>query len=281
MRIKKLAAAIGVYMTNHGLILGGILPEVDKLDSVPEFQRPWYSADAGTGKFKLDFSKVDVEDVTGLRNTVAATRREIADSKAAQARAVTEALEPFKGIDPVKTKQLLSQFDNEEEAALISQGAEGIKRVIEKRTEKLRAELARQVDEAQQRADGALEVASSFMEQVLDNHIRAAASKAGIHPSAIDDALLRGRGIFSLNDEGEVVQFEDDSETVVMGKDGKTSFSPAEWLEGMKKSAPHWFPAGGSGGGATGDRGGRGGADLSGLSPTQQLTEARLAARRK
>jgi len=38
----------------------------------------------------------------------------------------------------------------------------------------------------------------------------------------------------------------------VLGKDGKTPFSPAEWIESMTEIAPHWFPASSSGGGASG-----------------------------
>jgi len=273
MKLKQLTT----YLMQRGLIAMAIQPEVDSLDAVPEFQRGWYAQDAG-GKFKIDFSKVEVEDVTGLRNTVAATRKEAAEAKRLADQRIADALRPYEGIDPVKTKAMLSKFTDDEEAALIADNK--FDEVIARRSAKRDAELQRQVDEAHEQANGALEVASTFMERVLDNHVRAAAADSGLHPSAIEDALLRARAIFSLNDEGEAVQFYEDGETVVLGKDGKTPFSPREWLESMKQKAPHWFPAGGSGGGSMGNKVASGGRDLSGLSPQQRMTMARATVKK-
>jgi hypothetical protein len=36
----------------------------------------------------------------------------------------------------------------------------------------------------------------------------------------------------------------------VLGKDGKTPFSPQEWMEMQKELKPHWFLASNSGGGS-------------------------------
>lgn len=264
---------LALYLHNVGLIAGAILPEVDKLDAVPEFQRGWYAQDAATGKYKLDYTKVDVEDVTGLKRTVEATREEARRAKAEREEAVRKALEPYQGIDPEKTRALLSKFENEEEAALIAAGK--VDEVINRRMAKRDQEIQRQVEEANESAAGALEVAATFMERALDNEVRSAAIKAGLHPSAVEDALFRARAIFDVDDEGNVVQFDEDGETPVLGKDGKTPYSVNEWLETMRKEAPHWFPSGQSGGGAGGDRGSRPGADMSGMTPTQRLTAAR------
>lgn len=61
--------------------------------------------------------------------------------------------------------------------------------------------------------------------------------------------------MFALDESGQAVQ-RDAEGNLVIGKDGKTPYSPAEWLESMRETAPHWFPAGasgsGSGGGAKG-----------------------------
>lgn len=279
MKMKLLAS----YMARSGLLLNALAPEVDKLDAVPEFQRPWYAQDAATGKFKLDFAKVDVEDVTGLRNTVKATRQEVADAKAAAKKAVEEALAPYKDLgDVTKLKELMAQFEDADEAKLIAQGKAGIDQIIARRIAKREAELLRQVEEANNSSKGALEVASTFMERVLDNHIRAAAAETpGFHKTAINDALLHGRNIFSVDDDGNAVQFDEDGETPVMGKDGKTPFSVKEWLESKRADCPHWFAAGGSGGGSQGDKGGKGGNIPAGLSPQQRMTMARAQQGRK
>jgi len=262
MRIKKLALAVGSalngmafrYMARTGMVLSAISLEVDAIETVPEFQRGWYAQDATTKKFKLDPSKVDVEDVTGLKNTVVATRREAAEAKKAGERALADFAKQFEGIDPVKTRELLAKFDGQDEAALIAAGK--IDEVIDRRMAKKMSAVDAQLAEARAQGSGALEVASAFMGRVLDNHVRAAAAKAGMHAGAVEDALLRARGIFSVDDEGNAVSFEgeDDEETVVLGADGKTPYSVDEWVTEMKKKSPHWFPASASGGGAGGGK---------------------------
>jgi hypothetical protein len=122
-----------------------------------------------------------------------------------------------------------------------------------------------------------------FADRVLENHIRAAASKAGVHQHAIDDALARSRSIFRLNDEGDAVQVDAEG-NVVVGKDGKTPFQPGEWLEGMKEQAPHWFPAQNAGGGANGKQAAGGSktvkrSDFDAMPPNEKATTA--AAMRK
>ena len=260
------------WLRRCGLVQGAIAFEVDDVAALPEFQRAWYDQDAATKKFKLNPAKVEVEDVTGLKNTVTATRKEAADAKRLADQRVADALKPFEGIDPVRTRALLDKFNGEDEAALIAAGK--IDEVINRRMEKHTKAQQKLIDEASAREGGAMELAQSLMEDAVDNKVRAACAKAGLHASAVDDALLRARAIFSLDDDKNVVQFDENDE-IVLGKDGKTPFSPAEWLESMKEAAPHWFPAGGSGGGAGGSRLKSGGQDLSGLSPVARLTAAR------
>lgn len=266
---------LNLYLARAGLRLGAIVLEADKLDAIPEYQRAWYAEDPVTKKFKLDPSKVDVEDTGGLRSALQKERAAVAAAKAEADRKLAEALAPFEGIDPKQVKELMAQFASAEEREAIKNGH--IDEVIKTRMQKEREALSAEVAASQEERDGALEVASTFMERVLDNAVFSAAVKAGLQSSAIDDALLRARSIFSLDDDGNAVQFEEDGETVVLGKDGKTPYSPGEWLEEMREKAPHWFPAGNAGGGAPGSKGAKGRPDLSGLSPVARMTAARAA----
>jgi len=77
---------------------------------------------------------------------------------------------------------------------------------------------------------------------VLGDEIRSASSKAGALPSAQDDLILRAKGIFQINDEGEAIAVDEEGNSI-MGKDGKTALSPVEWVESLKESAPHLFPS--------------------------------------
>lgn len=226
----------------------GLALVVEKLDGVAEGQRALYVEK--DGKFHLDVD--GIEDTSGLKSALQKEREAAKEAK----RLAKEIEDRYAGIDPVKVKSMMAQFDADGEAALIAAGK--IDEVINRRTEKLRTELQKQVDAAHEKEKLAESKAGKFSQRVLDNHIRAAAAKAGIHAVAIEDALFRARSMFSLNEDGEAVQVGSDG-MPILGKDGKTPFSPAEWLEGMKELAPHWFPAGSSGSGASGSGSGAGG----------------------
>lgn len=263
------------FLRRCGLVLGAVAPEVDDVATLPEYQRAWYTQDPTTKKFKVDLTKVDVEDVTGLRNANVTLRNENKTAKEAQEAAVREAMKKYEGIDPDKARAMLAAFHSEEEKRLIAQGPEGINKVVQARMENARLEYERQCSAANKERDEAYAERDQHRDRVVDNHVRAAAAEAGIVPSAIEDVLLRGRQIFKLDSKANPVQYDEDGKTVILGKDSKTPFSPKEWLEGMKVKAPHWFPASGSGGGAGGGGKGKTQADLSKLSPTERINHAR------
>lgn len=166
-----------------------------------------------------------------------------------------ESLKRFDGIEPDAVREILKRFADDEEAGLIKAGK--IDEVLNKRTERMKADYDKRLKEALATAEQATKRAQAFQGRVLDDAIRAAAAKAGIHQHAIDDALFRARSMFALDENGQAVQLGDDGKPV-LGKDGKTPFTPLEWLEGMKEKAPHWFPASASGGGSGGSGAGAG-----------------------
>jgi hypothetical protein len=92
----------------------------------------------------------------------------------------------------------------------------------------------------------------------IDGRIREAASRAALVPSAIEDVLGRGRRVFALDEAGSPVARNAAGE-VIAGKDGESPLTPAEWLETMKETAPHWWPpSSGAGAPGAGARGGEG-----------------------
>lgn len=246
-------------MTSAGLHLGALSMTVDDIETVPEGNRPLYVE--RDGKFHLDVS--GIEDTAGLKSALEKER--IAAREARQARQALETR--FSGIDPDQVRTLLAKIENDDEGKLIAAGK--IEEVVAKRNEKFRLEMEKKLAQALEQVSAADAKTAKFSQSVLDNHIRAATSKAGLHPHAIDDALLRARSMFALDENGVAIQL-DQTGNPVLGKDGKTPFSPLEWLEGMKESAPHWFPAGSSGGGAGGGSTGAGSA--------KKMTRAAFAA---
>lgn len=149
-------------------------------------------------------------------------------------------LKQFDGIDPEAVRNILSRFDNEEEQKLIAGGK--FEELIERKTERMRKNHEQELKARDEQISKAQSTAKAFEQKVLANELRAAATKAGVHEFAIDDVLSRGRSIFGLSEDGSAVMVDSNGE-IVMGKDGKSPATPLEWLEGLKESAPHWWPA--------------------------------------
>lgn len=152
----------------------------------------------------------------------------------------TDNLKRFEGIDPERVKDILQRFENDEEAKLIAEGK--IDEVINKRTERLRHDVEKKLQSENRRAEKAEEFANKFRNRVLGDEIRAAASQSGALASAQEDLILRAKGIFKINDEGQAVAVDEENNRI-MGKDGRTPLTPAEWIDSLKESAPHLFPS--------------------------------------
>lgn len=222
---------------------------VESLDKVAEPYRELY--EEKDGKFTL--SVEGLEDVTGLKASLAAARE---DAKKERQEKVKLA-ERYKDIDPDRYKEMMAALEGDEESQLIKAGK--LDEVFNRRTEKLKAAHQKEIEAERAKEKAALDKAAKYQGRVLENAIRAATSKAEMHKHAVDDAVLHAKSIFTVDEDGNAVKLGADGQPV-LGKDGKTPYSPAEWLEERKETSPHWFLNGNSGGGAQGDKGGSGGA---------------------
>ena len=157
------------------------------------------------------------------------------------------------GLDIGAVKTMLEKAGESEEAKLIAEGK--IEEVVNKRTERLRAEHARQLQAEKERADAAERSSAALKERALADAVRSAASKAGALTEATDDFVFRSRGMFAFDESGEVVAVDRDGQPII-GKDGKTPVSPLEWAESLKEAAPHLWPRA-AGAGAPGNNGGK------------------------
>jgi hypothetical protein len=150
----------------------------------------------------------------------------------------TTNLQRFDGIDPDAVKTMLSRFASDEEAGLIKAGK--IDEVLNKRTERMQAEHLKAVKAENERAAKAEGKAAKLADRTLSASLKDAAAKAGVHPTALDDIALRGRGLWRLNDDGDAVAMN--GEDIVLGKDGKTPLTPTEWVDSLREVAPHFWP---------------------------------------
>lgn len=238
---------------------------VEKLEAVPEAVRALYVE--RDGKYHLDVD--GVPDVTGLKSALESERA----SAKAEAKAKKELEARYSGIDPDKYRQIMSKFEGEEEAQLIAAG--NLDEVVAKRAAKRDTDWQKKLDAVSQAAESEKARAEKFLGRVLDDQIRAAVN-GKVHEKAVEDALFRARMMFTLDDNGYAVQKDSDG-AIVIGKDGKNPFTPAEWIESMRDAAPHWFPATGSGSGAQQHNltGGMGKAAMMSLPPKERMEAAR------
>lgn len=156
-----------------------------------------------------------------------------------------EQLKAFEGLDPAALKAMKDRLDQDEDVKLLAEGKKN--EVIEKYTQRMRDQHKAELEAAAQKTAAEAARADIYKSAVLDNQIRAACT--GMHPGAIDDALLHARNTFVLDAKGKAVQLDSEGRPV-LGKDGSSPFSPSEWIETQKELKPHWFPAGNSGSGS-------------------------------
>ena len=205
-----------------------------------------------------DVAKLIQAAVQEATSGLAANKEEILGEKKALQEKLDAMGKQWEGLDPEAVRTIMNRLENDEETKLLAEGKTD--EVIARRTERLQADHAKQIEKLQaaiDERDTSLSTAQKQVKQLTVSHsLQKAASELGLIPSAIDDALARAMNVFQVDDKGGLTVQENGA--TVYGKDGKSPMTPSEWLETMKEKAPHWFPAP-SGGGANGGAGGKGG----------------------
>lgn len=185
---------------------------------------------------KLIQDKVDAE-VAGLKKK---NEELIAKNKT-----LAEHNKRFDGVDLDALTKMKASLDANEDAKLITEGKAA--QVIEKYTERMRAEQAAKLQEKDALIAEQAQRADLYKDRVLENALRSAFT--GLHAGAVEDAIMLAKTQFVLDAKGNAVQL-DASGNPVLGKDGSSPFTPKEWIEIQKERKLHWFPASSSGSGA-------------------------------
>ena len=204
---------------------------LDAIDELDDALKALYTK-TEDGKFRLDVEGFD--DGTKLKS---ALDKERTAAREAQ-KALKEMQERYGDIDPDAVKAILSKFASDEEAALIAKG--DIDTVLTKRTDRLRADYDKKLQAEVQAKAKAEAKSAKLADRTLAGALRDAAIKAGALPEALEDIVLRARGTWHLSDDGDPVALADGE--VVLGKDGKTPLTAAEWAESLRETAPHLWP---------------------------------------
>jgi hypothetical protein len=195
--------------------------------------------------------KID-EAVSGLKSKNA----ELLDEK----KKISETLKNFDNIDAEKARSALQFLEENADAQLIKDGK--IDELLAKRTSQLQSDHETLINELTTNLDEANSKGKNFENlyttKMIEDSLRETAVSAKVIPEAISDVLTRGREVFSLAEDGTLEARGPDGKLLTTGDD--KVLMPSNWIEGLKKVSPHYWPPS-EGAGANGGTGGAGGED--------------------
>ena len=152
--------------------------------------------------------------------------------------------ERFQGItNPEEALQALKLISENEEMQMIRDGK--FDEVVQRRLSTKLTEFEEQTKELNTKLE-MNEVSSAkykgmYVDLIIDNNIRKAAAKAGVLPAALEDVLNKGRNLFSVADDEKSVESRDHNGKLRKTEDEKV-LTPENWIEGLKKTSPHYWP---------------------------------------
>jgi hypothetical protein len=201
------------------------------LDGLDEVTKALYKA--VEGKFHLDVEgAVQKEKLDEFRNTNLNQVEEIKQLKAS--------LESYKGVDPVKYKELQAQMSTLEEKKLLGDGK--IDDVINLRTARMKADYEEQLSAKDKVIKAQTdEKAQAFIQRdqfIIDTELRRAVDKQEFGFQAGVADLLKPQVLSEFTfREGKIVRVKPDG-SVVYGKNGDPA-SIAEFLTDVIKERPY------------------------------------------
>lgn len=165
-------------------------------------------------------------------------------------KALREKYRPLGDLNPADIVQQLDRIPELEMAAEGKLDDTKINSIVEQRIRSKIAPIERERDLLTTQLAEAQDTIQNFTAEKRQNTIasaiRSACTSNKVVPDAVDDAVMLGERMFTIDETGRVVTRDDVG--VTPGVDART------WLTEMQPKRPHWWPAS-QGGGATGSGG--------------------------
>jgi len=148
--------------------------------------------------------------------------------------------------DPEEALRAIQLISGNEEVRLLAEGK--FDEVVQRRLSKKMEEHEQAYTELQGKFESSemssTKYRSMYQEMLIDNALKTAASKAGVLPSAMEDVLNKGRKIFSVNEDDEFTVEARDKDGKLLRIDDEKVLDPGNWIDSLKKIAPHyWAPS--------------------------------------
>lgn len=170
-----------------------------------------------------------------------------------------ETLDRWGDLDPDSVHNVLNQFDQNEEMKLLAEGKtdEVIQRRMERVTAKFESQLETALNDSEQKDLKLKSANEKIRDLLIDSQVVSAFNSEKGLDTAVEDVVLRAKGVFSVEDTDVVAR--DGEGQLIRGAEGALTIS--EWISNLKSTAPHLFPGSGGGGAGGGAGGGGGGGD--------------------
>ena len=213
----------------------------------------------GTGGTNNDEMKAQLESLQSQLNDQNAEVERLRTHSAKlldEKKKLQQQYEGFADLGDAETlKNMLNQFKNDEEARMFAEGKGA--EVLKKHTERMQMDFTSQLDEIKKELATSKDEGSKYRDlyhQSEAGHaLRAAAVAAGVRESAVDDILLRGRGVFTVGDNNQLEARDSEGN---LRKVGNKALSPDLFIKGLRDTHPHYWPDSQSGGARGGTGGG-------------------------
>jgi hypothetical protein len=190
--------------------------------------------DATSKEAKEAISTAVEEAISGLKSN----RDDVLKEK----KILADSLKKFDGLDADKIREMMNNINKSEETKLIADGK--LEEVWSLRSSAMQkhfdTELATRDAKITDLTSNEVILKTSLADLSIDTIIRDAAAKQKLIPTAVDDALLQGRSLFSMQKDGSLAIVDKNGFTIP-GSDGKTPLQPNEWLQNLKETKPHWW----------------------------------------
>lgn len=204
--------------------------------------------------YKKSIQEALDKEVQGLKNK----NTELLEEKRAAAEKLEEIKMKTEGLDLDKAKEIMEKFKESERENLIKNGKveELVQAAVQNRERELEGKYQSQLEtitaEKEAVSSSAQKYEKLYKNKIIEDALRTVAMQSGCHvqESVIQDIIMRGKKVFSLNsEENNIIAMKSDG-SLQKTKDGKI-LAPEVWAEELKEQCPHYFPAS-SGTGASG-----------------------------
>lgn len=205
---------------------------LDSIDTLDDKSKTLYKK-TDSGKYQLDVEDLPQPDekqkVKEFRETNVNLMKEIETLKS-----------KVEGIDLEGFNKFIKSQQDVDDQKLIKEGK--IDQLVEKRSESMKTKYESEISTLTAKTNKLNETLKSTL---IDGQLAKLAATAGIKNTAIDDVILRGKQIFNLDADGNVIAKSGD--TIKYNANNKP-YTINDFMGDLQSSAPHLFQESNGGG---------------------------------